>query len=177
MKKIRSKYSNPDFQFVRFSLAGHEFGLDVASVKEIIRYRSPEQGGCPPFAEGTVRVRSMIVPVIDLGKRFGLSAVSSKSSMILITSIDSIIAGLIVDGISDVALGAREFTLKPEGEGHPWDAVVEARVEAETGPIFILCAQELLTNEEKQALSGPLGCADIDRLKAELGLKKPGFMC
>lgn len=177
MKKVRSKYSNPDFQFVRFNLAGLEFGLDVSSVKEIIRYKTPEEKSCPEFAEGVVRVRSMSVPLIDLRKRFGLSCMPEKSSMIIIASIDSLIAGLIVDGISDITLGAKEFTLKPEGEGRLWDNVVEARVEAETGPVLILCTSELLTPEEKTALSKPLSIGEADRIKAEMSLKKPGFIC
>lgn len=177
MRKIRSKYSNPDYQFVRFNLAGLEFGLDVSSVKEILKFKAPEEGCCPEFAEGVVKVRSMSVPLIDLRKRFGMSGEPAKSPMIIIASIDSLIAGLIVDSISDVTLGAKEFTLRPEGEGRPWDNAVEARVEAETGPVLILSTSELLRPEEKNALSGPLGLGEADRIKAELSLKKPGFMC
>lgn len=177
MKKIRSKYSNPDFQFVRFSLAGLEFGFDVSSVKEIIKYKTPEQGNCPEFAEGVVKVRSMSVPLVDLRKRFGLSGTPAKSPMIIIASLNSLIAGLIVDAISDITLGAKEFTLRPDGEGRPWDHIVEARVEAETGPVLILSTSELLRPEEKSTLSGPLGLEESDRIKAELSLKKPGFMC
>lgn len=177
MKTVRSKYDNPDFQFIRFNLAGHEFGLDVSSVKEIIRYKTPENDCCPPFTEGAIRVRSMLVPVLDLRKRFCLSGDEPQSPMIIIASIDFLIAGLIVDAISDITLGVKEFTLKPEGEGGAWDHMVEARVESQGGPVLILNTSELLTQEEKKALSGPLGCAEADSLKAELGLKKPGFIC
>ncbi|MBI2400565.1 MAG: chemotaxis protein CheW [Deltaproteobacteria bacterium] len=72
MKKARSKYSNPDFQFIRFRLSGHEFGLDVSAVREIIKYRAPEACEYPPFIEGFIRVRSILVPLIDLRKRFSL---------------------------------------------------------------------------------------------------------
>lgn len=177
MKKIRSRYSSPDFQFVRFSLAGHEFGLDVSSVKEIIRYTAPQPGQCPAFAEGLVKVRSMLVPVIDLKKRFLMPECELKSTKIIIASIDSIIAGLMVDAVSDITLGAKEFTLKPEGEGAPWDALVEARVEAESGPVLILSASGILTAEEKTALSEPAAPSGTGMQNAGLGLKKPGFMC
>lgn len=177
MKRIRSKYSNPDFQFVRFTLAGHEFGLDVSSVREIIRYVSPQQGHWPAFAEGAVKVRSMLVPVIDLKKRFLLSGGQAKSPKIIIVSIDSFIAGLVVDAVSDITLGAKEFTLKPEGEGAPWDPLVEARLEAESGPVLIITVSELLSPEEKAALARPAGPSGEDGPHAGLGLKKPGFMC
>lgn len=175
MKKARSKYSNPDFQFVRFTLSGNEFGVDVAAVREIIKYRAPEVGG-PHFAEGFIRVRSILVPVIDLRKRFSLPLSSPESSMIIISSVDSLIAGLIVDAISDITPGARDFALKPAGTGAPWDNMVEAEVESEGCHVLILNADCLLTPEEKAALAGPLTPGEADWLKAEMSLKKPGFI-
>jgi len=175
MKKARSKYSNRDFQFVRFTLSGHEFGLDVASVREIIRYRPPETGCQPPFAEGYIRIRSMMVPVIDLGKRFSLPPSGSESSMIIISSVDSLIAGLIVDSISDITPGAKD-ALKPPSGGFPWDDMVECEVDSDGCRVKILDAALLLTPEERAALAGPLPPDEAQRLKAEMSLKKPGFM-
>ena len=173
MKKIRSKYSNPDFQFVRFSLAGHEFGLDVSAVREIVKYRAPVPGAALPFAEGYISVRSMQVPVIDLRKRFSLPHTSLESPMIIIGLIDSLITGLIVDAISDVALGAKEYTLSPGGQGFPWDRLVEAEVDSEGAHVLILNADGLLTPEEKTALARPLKQGSHDFTGAEMGLKKP----
>lgn len=176
MKKARSKYSNPDFQFIRFTLSGHEFGLDVSAVREIIKYRAPENGEYPPFTEGFIRVRSILVPVIDLKKRFSLPPSPLESSMIIISSVDSLIAGLIVDAISDITPGARDLTSKPAVAGSKWDHLVEAEVEFEGSRVLILSAESLLTPEEKAALSGPLTLKESDRLKAEMSLKKPGFV-
>ena len=176
MKKARSKYSNPDFQFVRFTLSGNEFGVDVAAVRAIIKYRAPETGEYPPFTEGFIRIRSILVPVIDLRKRFSLPPSPLESSMIIISSVDSLIAGLIVDSISDITPGARDFALKPAGTGAPWDNMVEAEVESEGCHVLILNADCLLTPEEKAALAGPLTPGEADRLKAEMSLKKPGFV-
>lgn len=176
MNKQRSKYSSPDFQFIRFTLCGHEFGLDVSAVREIIKYRAPETGERPPFTEGFLRVRSILVPVIDLRKRFFLPASPLESSMIIISSIDSLIAGLIVDAVSDITPGARDFTSKPSATGFPWDHLVDAEVEFEGLRVLILKAESILTPEEKAALSGPLTLKETDRLKAEMSLKKPGFV-
>jgi len=176
MKKIRSKYSNPDFQFVRFSLAGREFGLDVASVREIIRYRAPVRGVSLPFIEGYIGVRSMQVPVIDLKKRFSLPGAPLESSMIIIGLIDSLIAGLIVDSICDITLGAKDFTLGPSGSGFSWDHLVEAEVESDGAHVLILSADSLLTPEEKSALSSPLELPGRSGPGAGMGLKKPGVI-
>lgn len=176
MKKARSKYSSPDFQFVRFRLSGHEFGLDVSAVREIIKYRAPETGERPVFTEGFIRVRSILVPVIDLRKRFSLPPSPLESSMIIISSVDSLIAGLIVDAISDVTSGAKDLASKPSAAGFPWDHLVEMEVETEGARVFILNAESILTPEEKAVLSGPLALKESDRLKAEMSLKKPGFV-
>lgn len=176
MKKTRSKYSNPDFQFVRFSLAGHEFGLDVSAVREILKYRAPAPGRNLPFAEGYIRVRSMLVPVIDLKKRFSLPHTTIESSMIIIGLIDSIIAGLIVDRISDITLGAKDFTLSPGKTGFPWDHLVEAEVESEGSHVLILNADGLLTPEEKAALSSPLESGGQGQPGPEMVLKKPDLL-
>ncbi|MBI2400564.1 MAG: hypothetical protein HYV23_05860 [Deltaproteobacteria bacterium] len=96
--------------------------------------------------------------------------------MIIISSIDSLIAGLIVDAISDITPGARDFTSRPPGAGSKWDHMVEAEFESEGSRVLILNAELLLTPEEKAALSGPLSLKETDRLKAEMSLKKPGFV-
>lgn len=176
MKKARSKYSSPEFQFIRFRLSDHEFGLDVSAVREIIKYRAPETGEYPPFIEGVIRVRSILVPVIDLRKRFSLPPSSLESSMIIVSSVDSLIAGLIVDAISDITPGTRDLTSKPLAIGSKWDHMVEAEVEFEGSRVFILNAESILAPEEKAALSGPLALKEADRLKAEMSLKKPGFV-
>ncbi len=176
-KNARSKYSSSDFQFVRFTLAGHEFGLDVASVREIIKYRPLETGCQPPFAEGFIKIRSIMVPVIDLGKRFSLPPARRESAMIIISSVDSLIAGLIVDSISDITPGARDLALKTAScGGFPWDNMVESEVDLEGCQVKILNAALLFTPEERSALNGPLPTKETDRLKAEMSLKKPGFM-
>lgn len=176
MKKARSKYSNPDFQFIRFRLSCHEFGLDVSAVKEIIKYRATETGEHPPFTEGFIRIRSILVPVIDLRKRFSLPLLPLESSMIIVSSIDSLIVGLIVDSIADITPGARDLTSRPAAAGSNWDHIVEAEVELDGSRVLILKAESILTPEEKAALSGPLTLKETDRLKAEMSLKKPEFV-
>lgn len=156
MKKIRSKYTQPDFQFIRFRLGHAEFGIDVASVREIMRLKAPlTQNGAPPFISGLINVRSMTIPLIDLRKRFGIPSDLTENSRIIITSIESFITGLIVDEVSDIALGAKEVTLKPEPRGEAWDYCLEALVDTENGKVLIIEPSRLLTDEEKKALSCP----------------------
>lgn len=156
MKKIRSKYTQPDFQFIRFRLGSREFGIDVTCVKEIMRLKAPEtKDSAPPFVSGLIKVRSMTIPLIDMRKRFDLPAETTENSRIIIASIETFITGLIVDEVSDIALGAKEVTLKPEPRGEVWDPCLEALVDTGNGKVLILEPSRLLTEEEKKALACP----------------------
>lgn len=158
--KPKSKYSQSDFQFVRFSLSSREFGLDVRDVKEIIRLRDMERpAGTPPFVEGFVRLRTILVPLIDLRKRFSLPAPLDDDTRVIICLVDARIAGLVADRVTDIAADGHEAGSKPV-EG-PWVGCVEAVIDTSEGPVMILGLRNLLSDEEKGFLSEPVwGKAD-----------------
>lgn len=157
MDKIRSKYTHPDFQFVRFRLSNVEFGLEIRSVKEIIRPRElakpPE---CPYFIEGFLNLRSISIPVMDLRKRFSLAPVFNDATRIIIASIDGRITGLIVDEVNDITMGGKEVSLKPQSIKHPWDGCIDGVVETGKLSMLIINPSGLLTDAEKDFLDTPL---------------------
>lgn len=156
MKKVRSRYSHPDFQFVRFRLGLMEFGIDVASVREIIRFSEAErQDGAPDFIEGFLNLRSISVPVIDLRKRFRFPDPLTDGCRVLLTAIDGRIAGLVVDEVTDITMGASEFTLRPECLGDAWDGCIEAAIDTPEGKVLIINTSEMLTAHEKGLLKAP----------------------
>ena len=163
MKSVRSKYAHPDFQFVRFRLSSFEFGIDIRSLKEIIRYREITVApGMPSFIEGFIRLRSMVVPVIDLRKRYALDPVVAEPVRIIITLLNGYIAGLVVDEVADITAGCKELKLKnegpgPQGEGaRPWDECVEAVIEDGRDSIMIIRLRELLRPDELSFFDGPM---------------------
>jgi purine-binding chemotaxis protein CheW len=91
-------------QLVSFNLGVEEFAVDIARVQEIVRM--PEITKVPhtaEFVEGVVNLRGKIIPVVDLRKRFRLSASgTSKSTRIIIVSIAGKTVGMIVDAVSEV---------------------------------------------------------------------------
>lgn len=92
-------------QQVCFMLAGGEYGVDIALVKEIIK---PTMDPTPVpqspfFVEGVIDLRGDIIPIIDLKKRFGLKAVDDKPpTRILVISMVDIIVGFLVDSVTEV---------------------------------------------------------------------------
>ena len=91
-------------QTVGFRIGKELFGVDIASVKEIVRVpeivKVPDT---PDFIEGVINLRGRIVSVIDLKKRFRLGRVDrTKASRILVAEMDGRVVGLLVDAASEV---------------------------------------------------------------------------
>lgn len=91
-------------QLVVFTLGDEIYGVDIARVQEIIRppaiTRVPRT---PEFIEGVINLRGKITPVMDLRKRFGLTATGlSRDTRIMVVEIGGQMVGLIVDGVSEV---------------------------------------------------------------------------
>lgn len=91
-------------QLVTFGLGTEEFAVDILKVQEINRMmtltRVPQS---PPEVEGVINLRGKIIPVIDLRKRFGLTAAAqSEQSRIIVVEVAGRVLGFIVDRVSEV---------------------------------------------------------------------------
>ena len=61
-------------QLVVFDLAGENYGVDINTVREIIRMQQVTHvPDAPEYVEGVMNLRGSVIPVIDLRKRFGLN--------------------------------------------------------------------------------------------------------
>ena len=61
-------------QYLTFVVTAESFGIAIASIKEIIEYRTPtEVPMMPRYMRGVINLRGRVVPVIDLAARFGRS--------------------------------------------------------------------------------------------------------
>lgn len=104
MAKEEKETLNREEQLVVFQLSEQTYGIDIASVYEIIRMekitRVPRT---PDFVEGVINLRGRIIPVIDLSRRFNLSfAERTNSSRIIIVDVGGNTIGIIVDAVSEV---------------------------------------------------------------------------
>ena len=93
-----------EHQLVVFELANECYGVDIAAVESIIKMQTitlvPH---APDFVEGVTNLRGSVLPVVDLRKRFGLPSVeSSRSTRIIVVTIDQIKVGMTVDAVSEV---------------------------------------------------------------------------
>jgi purine-binding chemotaxis protein CheW len=91
-------------QLVVFDLAQEAYGVDIGTVREIIRMQDvtsvPHR---PDYVSGVINLRGRITPVVDLRKRFDLSDLEiTRDSRIVVVDIDGDDIGMIVDAVTEV---------------------------------------------------------------------------
>jgi len=95
-------------QYLTFMLGGEVFAIGILSIKEIIEYgQLTEVPRMPEFIRGVINLRGAVVPVIDLGSRFGkkASAVSRRTCIVIIEVIyeeEQHVVGVMVDAVNEV---------------------------------------------------------------------------
>lgn len=97
-------------EFVTFTLAGEDYGVDVANVQEIINYRGFTRiPNVAEFIKGVLNLRGTVVPVVDLRVKFRLEAAPyDKYTVILIVEVAGRVMGVVVDRVTDVLVLAPE---------------------------------------------------------------------
>ena len=137
--------------------SGNHFGIDILSVREVIRMVEitpvPE---APEFVEGVFNLRGEIIPALDLRRRLGQENPEiNLTTRIVICEIDQVTVGLIVDAVT-------EILRLPEDRVKPPPSIVE-QVERKfvsgvaTLPdklLVVLDLREVLTEVEKAAIRG-----------------------
>ena len=81
-----------------------EFALDIMSVREIRGWTPPiPLPHAPAYVRGVTDLRGMVIPIIDLSARLGLGAAeASATSVVVVAEVRGRLAGLLVDGVSDL---------------------------------------------------------------------------
>ncbi len=144
-------------QLVIFQISEQTYGIDIASVYEIIKMESITRvPRSPSFVEGVINLRGRIIPVIDLSKRFYLAGSDKTgSSRIIIVDVKGNTIGIIVDSVSEVLRITKESIELPPPMIHGIDAdylkgiaVLESRL------IILLDLEKILEGKEKDQLAG-----------------------
>ncbi len=91
-------------QFLTFSLGEEEYGVDILKVQEIKGYvpttRIPNS---PPEVTGVLNLRGIIVPIVDLRRKFCMDPVEyDQFAAIIVVVIHNRIMGITVDRVSEV---------------------------------------------------------------------------
>jgi len=107
-------------QYLTFDIGGHDLGVAVLRVREIIEYEAVTHvPSTPAWIRGVINLRGSVVPVVDLGVKFGLSEspVTGRSCIVMVdVELDGqrTTMGVVADAVSQVIdLGADEIKTPP----------------------------------------------------------------
>lgn len=95
-------------QYLTFHLAGEEYAVGILQVREIITYGTlTKVPHTPPSIRGVINLRGNVVPVIDLGLKFGLtpSPVTDRTCIVIVEADineSRAVMGIIADSVSQV---------------------------------------------------------------------------
>ena len=107
-------------QLTAFMVGDEEYVVDIQRVREIIRPTkiTPVRRG-PKFVEGVINLRGLVIPIIDLRRRFGVSVSPSSKERILIMSIGERVTGLVVDRVTEVVRVSRQSIRRARHAARP----------------------------------------------------------
>ena len=143
-------------QYLSFEIAGELYGIDILRVQEI-RGWSPVTvvPNMPAHFRGLLSLRGVIVPVIDMRARFHLDTLEYGPTTVVIVAAFTTesglkIAGMIVDGVSDV-LDVRAESIQPVpdlGEQVVDSEMIEGLVEAGEHMVMLLDIDALFQSDQ-----------------------------
>ena len=156
-----------ELQLVIFDLAAETYGVDIGSVREIIRMQEiTKVPRTPDFVEGVINLRGKVIPVIDLRKRFGFKqAEATKDTRIVVVDIGGTDIGVVVDAVTEVLRLASDAVEPPTGVITTTDSdYLLGIAKLETRLIILLDLQRALMMAVDAIASSPE--ADDDREEA-----------
>ena len=147
-------------QLVTFQLGEELYGVNIMDVKEIVRAQNVRGiPNAPMYVEGIFNLRSEIIPIINLHKRFHIKklAVSEEDELLsgfVILDIEGMKLGVIIDRVSRVVTIEKEDVQPPPqmttGIGAEY---IHGVVHQEDGYLIILNIRDLFNPKELQKLA------------------------
>ena len=146
-------------QLVTFQLGEELYGINIMDVKEIVRVQTIRSiPNAPTYVEGIFNLRSEIIPIINLHKRFHLKKLAASEddellSGFIILDIDGMKLGVIIDRVSRVVTIEKEEIQPPpqmlSGIGAEY---IKGVVRQEKGYLIILDIRDLFNPRELQKI-------------------------
>jgi purine-binding chemotaxis protein CheW len=104
MEKAKEKTEGRGTQMITFTVGAQEYGVDIQSVKEVIRQGEiTPLPRAPSFLKGVINLRGDVIPIVDLRERFALQAGTyTESSRVIVVEVGEKSVGMVVDRVSHV---------------------------------------------------------------------------
>lgn len=164
-KEKKTAVADDTVQLVTFLVGAEEYGLDINAITEVVRpLKITPLPRMPEFIEGVVNLRGIIIPVVDLRKRFGLAAGEDnpKKMRMLITrgavhgpsKQSAGLLGLVVDGVQEVLyIPQTDVDRAPEAARGQQAEFIRGVAKASGKLVIVIDIKAILSRQERAALA------------------------
>ena len=156
---------NKQIQLVTFQLGEELYGVDIMDVKEIVKVCAVRPiPNAPYYVEGIFNLRSEIIPVINLNKRFQIKKLeqtdeeSEFEGGFIILNIDDNKIGIIIDKIARVvAINTDEIKAPPQMISGIGTEYISGVIRQESRYLIMLDIRRLFNASELSRIINPDG--------------------
>lgn len=153
-------------ELLLFKLGGEDYAVDILRVQEICitdQEKITRIANSPEFVTGVTNLRGVVVPVIDLRKKFNLKTSVSDTSVIIVVNLKTNdqekIAGFVVDDVSEVmTIANSDINDPPEYAVSSDSGYIEGIATFEGNMLIIMNMQKLIDSDN-------LNIVDSEKLK------------
>ena len=155
VKHEERRASHEIIQLVSFELEQEEYGIDVLTVREIMRMPAiTKMPNTPHYVDGIINLRGTVVPIISLRKRFGLmEREGDRNNRILVMEVGDGLTGFVVDAVAEVIrVSATEIQPSPAiVQGDAAQDCITGVINHGERLLIVLDLNRLFSDEEKAA--------------------------
>jgi purine-binding chemotaxis protein CheW len=146
-------------QLVTFKLGNETYGIDIMDVKEIVSLSEIRPiPGAPSYVSGIMNLRGVIIPIIDLHKRFQLEKpkLSEDEELLsgyIIINIDGTKIGIVIDKVSRVLnIESEEIQAPPQMMSGIGSEYIRGVIHKEEEYLIFLDIRRIFNSQELQQL-------------------------
>ena len=151
VKTAVSERGRQEVQLACFRVGQELYGLDIMRIREIIRpLKLTSVPKAPKFIEGVINLRGVVIPVVDMRRRFDQPLAQERTCRVIICTVAGKILGIVVDDVLEVRRYTRE-EIQPapqflKGKGAEFFLGVCRRDE---DLVMILDLEKILSSDER----------------------------
>ncbi len=156
---------NTQFQLVTFQLGEELYGVDIMDVKEIVKVQAVRPiPNAPYYVEGIINLRSEIIPIINLHKRFHIQKMARQAENdmdddeggFIILDIEGNKIGIIIDRVARVVpVETSEIKPPPQMFNGIGTEYIQGVVRQDPAYLIILDTRKLFSAKELQKIIEP----------------------
>ena len=139
-------------QLISFGVESENYGVNIQSVKEVIKIREITRlPKAPSFVKGVINLRGDVIPIVDFRDKFGLEHREyTDITRVIVVEVDKKSIGIVVDSVSHVIrMSQDEITPPPPMIGTIAEEYLLGIGKKGEDLIILIDIEKILSIEEK----------------------------